>query len=258
MSTELNVDNTIVDNLVDCPIITSATGTSVNIFSNNFDAPSGSNQIFFDSPNVDFANSGIETESTSFLNTQNITFEDSVDIGGYIKLSDISEPSNGNDGTGRLYKKLGDDGLFWKPDSTGSEIDLTSTLDQGVFGDEFQFAPPLDQTFSTNSTTYVTAYTFTTTSLPAGNYRINWFFRQQWDFFTTTVCSTRVRLDGSTTLTEYITSDIDPSINRIPHGGFRRVALTAGIHTIDLDHRTSDSSDPVRILDPEIQIFRVP
>jgi len=49
-------------------------------------------------------------------------------IDGYIELEDTSAPGNPSDGEGRLYKKTGDDGLFWIPDSAGSEIDLTDKL----------------------------------------------------------------------------------------------------------------------------------
>ena len=48
-------------------------------------------------------------------------------INGYIEISDISSPTNPANGRGRLYKKTGNDGLFWKPDSAGPEVDLTNT-----------------------------------------------------------------------------------------------------------------------------------
>ena len=44
----------------------------------------------------------------------------------YVQVSDIAAPVNPLDGQGRLYKKTGDDGLFWLPDSAGPEVDLTS------------------------------------------------------------------------------------------------------------------------------------
>lgn len=44
----------------------------------------------------------------------------------YIEIADVSAPSNPVDGKGRLYKKTGNDGLFWKPDSAGNEIDLSN------------------------------------------------------------------------------------------------------------------------------------
>ncbi|NHZ84325.1 MAG: hypothetical protein GWP19_00400 [Planctomycetia bacterium] len=45
--------------------------------------------------------------------------------GGYWQFNDITAPSNPFDGQGRLYKKTGNDGLFWLPDSGGNEVDLT-------------------------------------------------------------------------------------------------------------------------------------
>jgi hypothetical protein len=47
-------------------------------------------------------------------------------VDGYIEVIDTSVPSNPSDGEGRLYKKTGNAGLFWLPDSAGSEVDLTS------------------------------------------------------------------------------------------------------------------------------------
>jgi hypothetical protein len=43
-----------------------------------------------------------------------------------INFQDVSAPTNGVDGTSKLYKKIGSDGLFWKPDSAGSEFNLAS------------------------------------------------------------------------------------------------------------------------------------
>jgi hypothetical protein len=45
---------------------------------------------------------------------------------GFIQISDIAEPSNPSAGEGILYKKTGNDGIFWKPDATGPEVDLTT------------------------------------------------------------------------------------------------------------------------------------
>ena len=53
---------------------------------------------------------------------------------GYAQLADIAAPSNPSDGQGRLYKKTGDDGLFWLPDSGGAEVDLTASGSGDVSG----------------------------------------------------------------------------------------------------------------------------
>jgi len=54
----------------------------------------------------------------------NVTSSDPVAISNYIELADITAPINGADGFGRIYKKTGDSGLFWKPDSTGVEKNI--------------------------------------------------------------------------------------------------------------------------------------
>ena len=45
----------------------------------------------------------------------------------FIQLSDMAAPSNPLDGQGRLYKKTGDDAIYWLPDSAGSEVNLVSS-----------------------------------------------------------------------------------------------------------------------------------
>lgn len=44
---------------------------------------------------------------------------------GYMEFLDIGTPSNSADGAGKFYKKTGEDGVFWLPDSGGTEVDLT-------------------------------------------------------------------------------------------------------------------------------------
>jgi len=44
----------------------------------------------------------------------------------YVDLADIAAPANPGASKGRLYKKTGDDGIFWKPDAGGAEVDLTN------------------------------------------------------------------------------------------------------------------------------------
>lgn len=63
---------------------------------------------------VELAKAGVTTETKGPVNALN-----------YFQLNDITAPANPTNGQGRLYKKTGDDGIFWKPDSAGVEIDLT-------------------------------------------------------------------------------------------------------------------------------------
>jgi hypothetical protein len=45
---------------------------------------------------------------------------------GYQEFADIAAPGAPGAGKGRLYKKTGNDGLFWMPDAAGPEVDLTT------------------------------------------------------------------------------------------------------------------------------------
>lgn len=57
-----------------------------------------------------------------------IIIDDSNNMTGlqYLQFSDIKAPINPLAGQGRLYKKNGSAGIFWKPDAAGAEIDLTA------------------------------------------------------------------------------------------------------------------------------------
>ena len=73
------------------------------------------------------ASEALTLESTSNATKGNIVALDNIDARKYIQFTDIAAPSNGSNGTGRLYKKTGNDGLFWLPDSGGAEIDVTTS-----------------------------------------------------------------------------------------------------------------------------------
>jgi hypothetical protein len=48
-------------------------------------------------------------------------------VDSYLDLYDVTPvPANPGNGIGRLYKKTADDGLFWKPNVAGPEVDLTT------------------------------------------------------------------------------------------------------------------------------------
>lgn len=46
---------------------------------------------------------------------------------GYVQFADIAAPANPANGQARLYKKTGNNGLFWKPDSAGPEINVAAS-----------------------------------------------------------------------------------------------------------------------------------
>ncbi len=75
---------------------------------------------------VEIADTGIITEVQGNLDAlEGIDITGNQTIAGFIEFSDVAEPSYPGAGIGRLYKKTGDDGLFWKPDAAGDIIDLT-------------------------------------------------------------------------------------------------------------------------------------
>lgn len=80
----------------------------------------------------------VKTDGTDGNNIQQsgITIDDNDNITGlqFIEFDDITAPANPADNKGRLYKKSGDDGIFWKPDSAGPEIDLTEAVDASNVG----------------------------------------------------------------------------------------------------------------------------
>ena len=82
-----------------------------------------------DGPGTSTDNAIVRWDGTTGQQVQDSTIliDDSDNMTGlqYIQFSDVVAPANPADGEGRLYKKTGDDGIFWLPDSGGAEVDLT-------------------------------------------------------------------------------------------------------------------------------------
>lgn len=89
-------------------------------------------------------------------------------ISGYIQLADVAEPAIGSAGTGRIYKKTGAAGLFWKPDASATEYDLTQSTNTLV---SQNIGSNIDAT--TSSITYTLLSGMTVTPV-AGTYMV-WF-----------------------------------------------------------------------------------
>jgi hypothetical protein len=52
-----------------------------------------------------------------------------LEVNNFVDLFDVAEPSNPSVGVGRLYKKAGDPGLWWRPDASGEVYNLLSNVD---------------------------------------------------------------------------------------------------------------------------------
>ena len=106
---------------------------------------------------------------TELTGNNGVLIENVRNRDGYTEFSDITAPVNPGSALGRLYKKTGDDGIFWKPDAAGAEIDLTtppvtygSSASTSAFG-----------TITTTSATHILATGMTIT--PAtGTYVVTW------------------------------------------------------------------------------------
>ncbi len=211
---------------------------------------------------------------------------------GYVEMSDASAPANPGAGKGRLYKKTGDDGLFWKPDAAGPEVDLTvatsaiddlsdvdTTTSAPNTGDhlewdgtnwvpstvtatslEFQTAEDATET-STTSTTFVQKLRMTTGTLPAGDYRIGYYYEWAGSSASYSV-GVQVQVDDTTTI--HNMDNAPENINTFNGGaqaqteaGFQVVTLTNAAHNVDLDFRTMNAAGTAYISNVRLEIWRV-
>lgn len=108
---------------------------------------------------------------------------------------------------------------------------------------------------STSSTTPVNKVTLTTSSLPAGTYRIGWYY--EWSHSATdSDFRARVFLDGTTTLMEQSQEPQDAGTDqRIPVGGHVYTTLGAGVHTVALDFWAE--ADTATIRRARLELWRI-
>jgi len=98
------------------------------------------------------------------------------------------------------------------------------------------------ETPQTTTATLVNGLTLTTPSIPAGRYRIGWYYEWGYDS-TTSNFNAQVQLNNTTTLMNHNAEPSDSggggpggTDQRFPVSGFSYVNLTAGIHFIDVDY----------------------
>jgi len=90
--------------------------------------------VMVDGPVSATDNAVVRFDGTTGKLAQNsgVLIDDSNNVTGlfYLEVNDLSAPANPGAGKGRIYKKTGNDGIWWKPDAAGPELDLTvaSTL----------------------------------------------------------------------------------------------------------------------------------
>jgi hypothetical protein len=125
-----------------------------------------------------------------------------------------------------------------------------------VFGSEYNLAESLTQS-STNSTGFITKLTLNVASLPAGTYRLNWFYN--WalngtgDDFEGNIVQ-----DGSILLYEHKQEPKDAGTDqRHPAGGFIPNLSLSGNHIFEIEYRTDDGNITAFISDARLELWRV-
>lgn len=105
-----------------------ATGSSVVITTETqntwYKGKNGANTNFVNNAGVGMT---VTDAAVDAAQSGTVTFgKNAVITSGYTEYGDMTAPANPGAGLGRLYKKTGDDGIFWKPDAAGAEVDLTA------------------------------------------------------------------------------------------------------------------------------------
>lgn len=97
----------------------------------------------------------------------------------------------------------------------------------------------------------------TTVALTGGNYRINWYF--EWQYSTTQrAFRSRTQLDDTTILGElYVEPQDSKTTIFFTNGGFKRIALSAGVHFVDLDWCSERLGDTATIRRARLELFKV-
>jgi len=123
-----------------------------------------------------------------------------------------------------------------------------------IFGSEYQIDTDEGET-NTNSTTPVAKVTMSLTGIPAGDYRLNWYY--EWRRNTTSNdYRANVVIDSTTTVMEHRQENQDVnSWNNV--SGFYKGALTAGNHTIVFSHYGDSTGSTSYTRRARLDIWRI-
>lgn len=123
-----------------------------------------------------------------------------------------------------------------------------------VFGSVFQFAESLGNT-STSSTTFVQKLRLTTSSLPAGNYIVNWSADAGCD--DNDEFEARIEENDTTTLSSTIGRDNTASLDFYRTFSGHAIRTLSGVNTFDIDFRVVSGGGPAEIRNARITLWRV-
>ena len=162
----------------------------------------------------------------------------------------------GNTGVGGA---TGSDGLLGATGSAGNTGSAGATGEAAVGGlAGFEYAEKSTE-LTTTSTTYVEYMKMTTTDLPAGDYRVGYWFCWAGEVSSRNVY-VRLELDDTTLIDEVSQEPQQPTAEgSIISYGFKVITLGSGVHTIDMDlHR--EEGNPVKdasLFGGRIEIMRI-
>jgi len=109
---------------------------------------------------------------------------------------------------------------------------------------------------STTSLNYQQKLRLTTPSLPAGNYRISWYY--EWKFSNGNFeFKHRVQVDDNTTLKETKTTPRSRGDWHECSGFKSEISLTEGVHNIDMDYCTNKVNKTAYIRRARLEIWRI-
>ena len=154
-------------------------------------------------------------------------------------------------------------GIFSDMDLTGISTDdylqwdgakfVPVSAPTSVFGSEYQYAESLAES-STTLGTFQQKLRLTTPVIPAGDYRIEWYF-EYWTSSAAERGEWQVELDDATVLTTF-TEEPDSSANRFAISGWSKETLTNAAHTIDIDYRDAEAGTAY-IRQAKLAIWRI-
>lgn len=169
----------------------------------------------------------------------------------------------GDGGAGDKYLQAETDAAtlpFLRYNDTSKRWDLshdgTAVQVLGVFGTEAQQGRKV-ATESVTGVAWTQYYRFTTSSLPAGTYRIAFWY--QWNQTSAANSfESRVQIDDTTQIFTHVQEPQDTAATqRNTTHAFAYVTLTAGAHNIDIDYRAGSAATTAYVLEAAIELWRV-
>lgn len=138
----------------------------------------------------------------------------------------------------------------------GGGVATVTIPTSGVFGTQAQDAENPTPA-STTSTAFTQFLRITTPVVPAGRYRIGWYYN--WRYASTANdFLARVQVDDTTTVMSQQQEPQDAGADqRYPVGGFAYVNLTNAAHTIDLDFASNLAGTAATMNNARLEIWRV-